>query len=122
MNELISNQWLFLTTQVFNKTVLQAVHTLQIKALDGLLSFQIRSAFDRSTVFVRLCCYAQILFIFVHSWPLHLTSKPILCLHHHLMSLMLCQSDYLVSQDLGYHYPCIRTKQKLAIMRCVIRV
>ena len=33
--------------------------TLQIKAKDGLLSFQTQSAFDLSMVFLQLCCYAQ---------------------------------------------------------------
>lgn len=39
-----------------NKKVLQAIYTPQIKAVDG---FKVRSAFDRSTVLVTLCCYAR---------------------------------------------------------------
>ena len=31
------------TTQMFNKKVSQVVHTLEIKAMDGLKSFQIQS-------------------------------------------------------------------------------
>ena len=41
--------------------------TLQVKAVEGLLSFQIQSTIDRSTDFVSLCWYASVTAVLIYA-------------------------------------------------------